>query len=368
MFRFLWVFIFGLCYTYAEVPNMDMMVMPTVSAYAKEIKKCDVNELDIGSLDDLKVICSALVESEVCKDIDPEYLLNCDDLYYDSDEENLNPDVDLNDEDSKIMIPSGEYELHHEGSSAGSILQGCVEGLGYTARDIAMAVIAILTTAAAGATELFTDAEWSSGVLDQWKVAWLYLMEEQDRMEVEGDFVVPFLSPLISTIWNAVESEYAEFGCLNGQGKWSVMCQFIGDAAFLVLTGGFGVAVQSGALATKGALGIAGATVKGSAYVLASPFIVVSKTAQGVRAVGRGAMAVGRGVRNANPVGRAARGRRAARARARQRQRQNAAAARKAEANARKAEAEARKANRAAERSEKRAERAARRRGGSSEE
>ena len=287
--------------TQPENPEVDFYLKTTLDAYAK-LNNCDVSDLDTSSLSSLKGICQSVKDSPLCENIEPKYLLNCDNIFIHGDQYfNLLHFGAVQVDDAGIDI---ERESYKEGSVMLSSLGtswDCLKGLGTGILDILGVALAILQGAAAGVTELFMDAEWSTEILNNIGSFGHYFMIEYDREVVKGESNFPMLAAVWNMIRNALAQEYAEFGCLSAEGKNKVVCQVVTDAAAIVVTGGAAAALGAGKAAISAGIGVGRAAV----FTAKSPFLAVSKTIQGVRKAGRV-------IKDKNPVGSAARYRRRA--------------------------------------------------------
>ncbi len=240
------LFIFSLFLPISKVysePNFDMMVYPTIRSYAKEIGNCDVGDLTINSLGDVKNICKGLVESSVCEYINEDDLLDCSKLYQDS---------------------SLEYELAHDYNPYGSVPWACLKGFGKGTVNVVQTILSGLITIGGVSYGLVEDNKIANNFYESLGILEGYYLDAYDEEILTGDSNFPVLSSLWRIMYNYFENEFTEFGCLNAHAKQKVICSFATEVGLSAVAGGFAFAIVK-------------SPVKSVSAIVKSPFKVVSK-------------------------------------------------------------------------------------------
>ena len=240
-------------------PRFDMMLAPTISVYAEEIQNCDVSDLSIGSVTDVKEICQALVDSPICEEIDPDYKMNCNRIYYDpAGALYENPD----NPDKKWFPAAGQYEVAHDNFVGVSAPWNCLKGVAVGAAD----VVTFLAVMVAGAVMIPVGLVWensmSESMYESMRSLGNYWMAEYDKEVLEGQSFSPLITSLGNIIGNSLSETYNEFACLNPEGKWKMICE---------------VGFQAGTFVGLGGLGLLRATGKISTATLLAPITAVKK-------------------------------------------------------------------------------------------
>ena len=244
-------------------PDMDI-----VRAYDK-INNCSIGP-EITSLDQMKDICRALIESPFCQQFKKENLKNCDDMrridldYADEKERDFAERWRVNRYDYERYNYEGDEEL------SGKMLS-CLKGSGLGIVDLFLSITTLMGVVVDGMLRLTPGVDHPELVemvvlRESFGILKNYWSEEYENELTEGS-----LAPVLTAMWEVLQKAWDQYShhyaCLNVQGRVEHNCGAMINFA-LAMAGGVSAPIAiAGALqgvSLAGRLGGAAAIVGGS--------------------------------------------------------------------------------------------------------
>ena len=231
--------------------NTASQVYGVLDAYSA-INNCSIEDLiKISSLDQMKNICSSLIESPLCQGIDSKNLKNCDDIIV---------------KHTSGSSGSADYYAFDNNGVSGAIsdgIFGCFKGTAYGTLDVLIGVAMIFVLMGEGAMHLLLDDVTPSLALisltESLDILKAYYLTEYEKANAEESTfpVWSALGGILSQLWEDRNYRYA---CMNPKGRAHYLCEGLLHVVTAAATGGF----AGGAIAVK-LFGAGGATALGAA-------------------------------------------------------------------------------------------------------
>jgi tRNA threonylcarbamoyladenosine modification (KEOPS) complex Pcc1 subunit len=188
--------------------QIDFSLMSTIYAYKQTCKNQNITHNNLA--DHMETICETVINSEICKDVKQDQLLDCSSI-------ETEPQLDV-------------WEF----------ISGCANGIFDSAKELLKFVWSILKWMWSNATSSEARGDTYQQASEYINITKLYLYSEYDKayeksyspfrgVKAAKKMMGAISNLIMNNITSMISEQYSELGCLNFKTKSQVICKFIGD-------------------------------------------------------------------------------------------------------------------------------------------